>query len=240
MSAHPATDLTASDHATQPSFDLSSYVAASRAHQDEVAPQTISPRTVAFCAVGALAVVPLTSAQAAIVTKAVGGNTVDVGSNGVDDFKIIVATAGSREYFIEAQVLNDVGVKAYRSATNKTVGTEGGMVDPAETKATIYKVGGLLDSFQAGANNYVPVKFRDANINGGSTVYGWAQIDVKSNSDIVEIVYSDVGHFVNLNAGAFSEVPPVPEPSTLALMATGAAGVLALRRRRREQKKEQG
>ena len=240
-SAQSTTDRTAPEQATHPSFDLSSYVAVSRAPRQEAAPQTTAPGAVAFCTVGTLALVPLTSAHAAIQTKANTGNmnTIDMGGDGVSDFTIWPSVAGSSEYFWRraAAPANRVGSAAYRSTTNKTVGNRPGMVNPAYYYNSIYQGGALRDNFQAGTDNYVPVKFADANINGGSTVYGWAQIDAKNDSDIVKVVYSDAGHLVNLNGGAFSEVI-VPEPCTLALMATGAAGVLALRRRRREGKRK--
>ena len=234
-SAQPTTDQPAPS-----SFDLSSYVAVSRAaEKDEAEPRGIPGAGAAFCAVGALAVVPLTSAHAAIVTKVNTGdmNQIDIGGTDGNDFRITVLAAGWSETFLRVAAANRVGNRAYRSTTNKTVGTGAGMINPSLNGRFIYTGGSLSLSFSADTNNYVPVKFTDALVNGGSTVYGWAQIDVLSNSDIVKVVYSDSGQYVNLNAGVFSEVAPtVPEPSTLALMATGAAGGLALRRRRREQK----
>ena len=72
---------------------------------------------------------------------------------------------------------------------------------------------------------------------GRNTIYGWAQTnpDFPGNTKIENTVHDDAGNSVKLDGGAFSSVtPPVPEASTLALLATGAAGVLALRRRRRK------
>jgi len=70
----------------------------------------------------------------------------------------------------------------------------------------------------------------------GSTHYGWAQLAVNiSNSTpqsssvtLIDYAYQDQAG-IGINAGATTET--VPEPSTLALFALGAAGVIALRRR---------
>jgi hypothetical protein len=73
----------------------------------------------------------------------------------------------------------------------------------------------------------------------GSTHYGWAQLTVDanfgfpSNASITLIDYayeSQAG--VGIEAGATASA--VPEPSTLGLFALGAAGVMALRRKRQK------
>ncbi len=246
--AQPATGPTASPQPTQPSFDLASYVAGSgTSGKEEVGPWSIPSGGVAFCALGAFAVVPFTSASAGIATKVNTGdmNLIDVGGDGANNFQISVGASAVTETLkvLGTATNNRAYWKAYRVVTDKTVGTGGGKVYPSGSGATIFAgTWSLTGSFQAGPNNYVPVSFTDSNINSGNKVYGWAQINVKADSDIVKVVYSDSGLFVNLNNGAFTEVGGggggggVPEPSTLALMATGAAGVLALRKRRRQQK----
>jgi len=207
----------ASHQDTRPSLHLSSYVAIGSTCQKEADPQTIASGGVAFCAVSALTLVPLASAPAAIVTGTFDTTTVDVAAEGDNDFFIFVQGAGTDEDFRRVGG-NLVHSQAYRATTDKTVGTRAGMRNPIGSAANIYVGAGgtRSDNFTAGTDNYVAVKFTETTVNGGNTVYGWAQINVKSNS----------------------EVSSVPEPSTLALMATGAAGVLALRRRRREGKRK--
>ncbi len=60
----------------------------------------------------------------------------------------------------------------------------------------------------------------------GTTVYGWAQVERVSPSSgrLLQWAYED--------SGAPIQVGAVPEPGTLSLLALGAAGIAALRKRR--------
>ena len=73
--------------------------------------------------------------------------------------------------------------------------------------------------FQSGTN-YIGFKFHNAS--AGALNYGWAEVNIGS-LDVVQWAYE--------NTGAPIMVGAVPEPSALALLAAGAAGLLAYRRR---------
>ena len=253
-SAQSATDGVSADLATQSSFDLSSYVAASSAPHREVDSRAISPGTVAFCAAGALAAVPLTSAHGGLATWV--GSAVTFNAAGDGDVEL-TAQAANMHFMTSMWDIQKrlgmismgarVGNSAYRSTVNKTVGDGTGMINPALGVVSVTRSLGFRYGFQSGADNFIPVKFQEAGINGGSTVYGWAQVTANNTAGVapkyLEVVYSDSGNGVNMNGGVFTEVgggpAPVPEPSTLALLATGAAGALALRKRRREGKRKE-
>lgn len=70
-------------------------------------------------------------------------------------------------------------------------------------------------------------------VESGNTYYGWAQISVNDATDVVTLIdmaYEDTPDTTIL-AGQTSSAA-IPEPSTLALLSAGAAG-LVLRRRRK-------
>lgn len=80
-------------------------------------------------------------------------------------------------------------------------------------------------------NNYVGFRFVDAGVNGGAVCYGWAQVHIGASLTdpsraIIAYAYDNTG--ATIPAG-------VPEPSTMALlgvMAAGALGVRAWRKRK--------
>ncbi len=80
-----------------------------------------------------------------------------------------------------------------------------------------------------GTNNWVPIEFVEAGINGGAPVVGFAQIDFnQTGTSILDVWYSDTGAPVQMNGGIVTQIP---EPSSLGLLALGAVGVLGRRRR---------
>lgn len=98
-------------------------------------------------------------------------------------------------------------------------------------------IGGPNFGLQAGGDNWVAGAFPVAS--EGAFVFGWLELDITLDGtaggaeiDILSFTYdSDAGGAVTPFAkpvGGF----PIPEPSSTALLALGAAGVLARRRRK--------
>jgi hypothetical protein len=76
-----------------------------------------------------------------------------------------------------------------------------------------------------GTRAYLGLKFDDS----GTPLYGWADVQMNAYDSITLFgyAYQDDGAPIHV-----PDIGTIPEPSTLALLALGAAGVAALRRRR--------
>lgn len=103
----------------------------------------------------------------------------------------------------------------------------GGAFDTTDCCDTIASAGsqGNFRNF-FGQVRYLGVRF---NLGAGDR-YGWIAVRVNPDAlsgDVLGYAYEDSGAGILTGAGA-----PVPEPSSIALMAAGAAGLVALRRRR--------
>lgn len=86
------------------------------------------------------------------------------------------------------------------------------------------------------------ITLNDPRINGGAATQGYLQVDAHNNSgtssevNLLRVIFDDAstvrpaGDFAAMSA-TFSEFTAVPEPSGFALLALGAGGLLARRRR---------
>lgn len=83
--------------------------------------------------------------------------------------------------------------------------------------------------FSAGGDNYIGFQF-----NSSSPLYGWARIEIDLGNAGVGDETLTIAEWAYEDSGGDILVGAVPEPSSFALMAAGAAGVLAWKRRRRK------
>ena len=84
-------------------------------------------------------------------------------------------------------------------------------------------------NFDNVTNKYIGLKVRS----GGTFFYGW--IRVSTNSDLSSVTVHDWAYE---NTGVEIAAGEIPEPGNLGLLAAGAAGLMAWRRRRRENTKD--
>jgi len=99
-------------------------------------------------------------------------------------------------------------------------------------------VGGELSDRVA----FNPITFTDARINGGAVTQAYLQVEARNFSSssheisLLRVIFDDAsttrptGNFAALSQ-TFTEFSAVPEPSGLSLLALGAGGLLARRRR---------
>jgi hypothetical protein len=125
-------------------------------------------------------------------------------STGVKDFTLWFLTSGS-----ELVRLSEGDVVSESSGTWSSIG---GYAYTGESGAWA----------STGAHGYVGLRFEFGNFSN----YGWLELTRGS------LTLGRFGFETDDSVGA--AITPVPEPSTLMLMASGAAGLLALRRRRQQ------
>lgn len=75
----------------------------------------------------------------------------------------------------------------------------------------------------------IPITFSDPAINNGTTTPGQLEVSVGIYEYELFGEFNDYESYIQLDSYTYT---PIPEPSTLPLLALGAGGVLALRRRR--------
>jgi hypothetical protein len=98
----------------------------------------------------------------------------------------------------------------------------------------VASVSGIFGDFASGQPGYVGFS---VNVGGGNADYGWLKLEFTDNSDHVPQILEALAFGVDTNPNESFEAGEVaPEPGTMALslLAAGAVGVGALRRRRRQ------
>ena len=103
---------------------------------------------------------------------------------------------------------------------------------PNQTSGDFYDDSPVQGAWETvGETNCFGFSFKDEG--SATTLYGWAEVKRLAGCEgsLLGWAYDDTGGAIQVGAG-------VPEPSTLALYALGAAGVAACRRRRKKQEKQ--
>ncbi len=158
------------------------------------------------------------------------------------DFNITVnATAPGTN--VEVSPLNGtlfVGDSNYPFALSEGLPILSGSPTTTATKLTGYGPEGLKGNWSnGGAPAYLGVEFQIS----GETHFGWAEISASvgelggASAELISYAYNDVAYdgtnLYESSIAAGDLTTATPEPSSRALYAIGAAGILALRRRRR-------
>jgi hypothetical protein len=116
-------------------------------------------------------------------------------------------------------------------ALSQFVHPEGTLVAASQTFDRVGGTGGTIQNtapqITLNANNYFGVQF--ANEGTGVNNFGWLKVTFGAtlgSRAITEYAYENTGAPINIG-----QITAVPEPSTFALLAAGAAGLYAMRRR---------
>lgn len=188
------------------------------------------------------------SSQAALVQITLSGNQVSSnnGNNLVADI-----TGDSLPDLVFANVQRRPGVYPFSAR----VQINGGPVFASSTGSAAqgdaqFAVGGIgvaaaqIQSSGIDIKYLNPITFSDSRINGGSATQGYLEVNSRvargSTASVVltRLVFNDASTTLpgsGLGTGTtYTEWTPVPEPSSLGLLALGAGGLLARRRVKRE------
>jgi hypothetical protein len=95
---------------------------------------------------------------------------------------------------------------------------------------SVTSFGGVYGRWNASENAFAGVRFQI----GGADHFAWIRLHV-GDTDGIPSSLTAIDWAYESEAGQGIKAGEIPEPSTLALLATGAAGLLAWRRRRASQ-----
>ena len=177
-----------------------------------------------------------------LTLKATNGSTLlNIDGAGGNDFKLTWAGAGkTRNAMVSgltasADVARDGNWGVFNYAKNfaygNTISAGQATSWPSKGSFWYYTVGSWRGNFSNVNTGYVGIRF-----NSGGVKYGWIHIDsiAAGNTEyhVAGYAYEDSGGAID--AGDQGGPAPVPEPSTiaLALLASGAAGVMRSRRKK--------
>lgn len=167
---------------------------------------------------------------------------------------ISIASGNSQDLNLDGDAFNDILLKNYNfgggpyqgASVNffpgKLVGFSSGLAYVSALAA-----GAIIDSTTAGPSFTGSMAYGAANPNaqfnnvtdayiglsfpaGGNTYYGWVRVDV--NNAAKTFLVKDWAYESEAGLGIKAGAGLVPEPATLGLLACGAAGIAAIRRKR--------
>jgi hypothetical protein len=187
------------------------------------------------------------SSQAALVQITLSGNQVSSnnGNNLVADITgdslpdLVFANVQRRPGFYPAASVQINGGLVFASSS--------GSAAQGDAQFAVGGIGVAATQIQSSGINikYLnPITFSDSRINGGSATQGYLEVNSRvvrgSTASVVltRLVFNDASTTLpgsGLGTGTtYTEWTPVPEPSSLGLLALGAGGLLARRRVKRE------
>jgi hypothetical protein len=187
------------------------------------------------------------SSQAALVQITLSGNQVSSnnGNNLVADITgdslpdLVFANVQRRPGFYPAASVQINGGLVFASSS--------GSAAQGDAQFAVGGIGVASTQIQSSGINikYLnPITFSDSRINGGSATQGYLEVNSRvvrgSTASVVltRLVFNDASTTLpgsGLGTGTtYTEWTPVPEPSSLGLLALGAGGLLARRRVKRE------
>lgn len=166
----------------------------------------------------------------------------DVDGNGVDDFEISTTGTSTISYIKHFRGINNAANQLVADAphfrnlqalplnfeVDATIAPYG-----FDDKAEALFAGVMAaNGFTSGSPGFMGFQFDRA----GNTHFGWAEVTVTANGDpgtidVLQWAWEDTPN-TSILAGATGSAAAVPEPSSLGLLALGAVGVGAWRRRK--------
>jgi hypothetical protein len=187
------------------------------------------------------------SSHAATVQITLSGNKISSTSAGGNSLYADLTGDGNNDLNIDRQVVQ--GNKADLRAFGKDFG--GAIAGRASFDVGARRYGAGAGSTEPAMRSstftltmveFLPFRFMDARINGGSGTNGWLEVATFNESQtshtvqLTRLIFDNSGTSAP-NPGSISGVQTewspsaIPEPSSFALLGLGAAGVLARRRR---------